>query len=272
MLLYITNDFTTAPASWSVLYDSKYSGKITVPDNPIQIADAALYLSKTQPSLGITDPYELTQPQFDATVSLLKQQTPADQEVLGPRVAGDLAVPEQRRSSARRGRTRPTRCKPAKAPVADTIPSAGSDGLGRQLAARRRSAPHPNCAYMWMQYITQPKPQAQQAISFGETPANKLACRDHGQAPEGLVRGATTPNAPEAYFNTIKFWKTPLAQCGNGKNDCVPFQKWVRPGPRSRAERRLSTSSASGLRPAGRRLARPGLGRALAPRRGCAPR
>ena len=34
-------------------------------------------------------------------------------------------------------------------------------------------------------------------------------------------------NAPDAYFQTIKFWKTPLAQCGNGKNDCVPFQQWV---------------------------------------------
>ena len=31
----------------------KYKGKVTVPDNPIQIADAALYLMKTNPSLGI---------------------------------------------------------------------------------------------------------------------------------------------------------------------------------------------------------------------------
>ena len=37
-------------------------------------------------------------------------------------------------------------------------------------------AKHPNCAYKWMQYITQPKPQAQQAIYFGETPVNKKAC------------------------------------------------------------------------------------------------
>jgi len=42
-----------------------------VPDNPIQIADAALYLSKTQPSLGITDPYELTADQLDAAVAKL---------------------------------------------------------------------------------------------------------------------------------------------------------------------------------------------------------
>ena len=47
-----------------------------MPDNPIQIADAALYLMKSQPSLGIKDPYELTQKQFDATVNLLKQQRP----------------------------------------------------------------------------------------------------------------------------------------------------------------------------------------------------
>src|SRR5581483_9130914 len=48
----------------------------TVPDNPIQIADAALYLMKTQPSLGIRDPYELNSKQFEATINLLKKQKP----------------------------------------------------------------------------------------------------------------------------------------------------------------------------------------------------
>ena len=37
-------------------------------------------------------------------------------------------------------------------------------------------AKHPNCAYKWMQYITTPKAQAQQATYFGETPVNKKAC------------------------------------------------------------------------------------------------
>src|SRR5512135_523504 len=75
-LLYSTKKFPTAPTSWGVIYDKANQGLVTVPDNPIQIADAALYLSKTQPNLGITDPYELTQKQFDATVALLKQQQP----------------------------------------------------------------------------------------------------------------------------------------------------------------------------------------------------
>ena len=52
----------------------KYKGKVTAYDSPIYIADAALYLSKTKPELGIKDPYSLTTEQLDAAVELLKQQ------------------------------------------------------------------------------------------------------------------------------------------------------------------------------------------------------
>ena len=42
-----------APTSWSVVFekDSPYKGKITAYDSPTYIADAALYLMKTQPDL-----------------------------------------------------------------------------------------------------------------------------------------------------------------------------------------------------------------------------
>src|SRR3954453_20542012 len=46
VLLYNTDKVTQKPTSWESIYDPRYSGRITVPDNPIQIADAALYLSK----------------------------------------------------------------------------------------------------------------------------------------------------------------------------------------------------------------------------------
>src|SRR5258708_7555350 len=49
-LLYNTKKFVNPPTSWSVIYDAANKGLVTVPDNPIQIADAALYLSKTTPS------------------------------------------------------------------------------------------------------------------------------------------------------------------------------------------------------------------------------
>ena len=224
VLMYSKKAFKTAPTSWSVIYDSKYKGQITVPDNPIQIADAALYLKTHNKSLGITDPYELTQPQFAASVKLLADQRPllksywplASQEISAFK-NGDVVVgagwPYQ--VSALEG---------AKFPIGSTIPSEGATGWADtwMLAAK---APHPNCAYMWMKYISTPKVQAQQATNYGETPDNKLACSYMNQ----LVAGSCAQyhaNDP-AYLKSIALWKTPVATCDNGQADCVPYSQWV---------------------------------------------
>ena len=75
VLMYNKKVVTTAPDSWGVIFDgTSYSGKVDAYDSPIYIADAAVYLKATQPDLKITDPYELSQDQFDAAVNLLKQQ------------------------------------------------------------------------------------------------------------------------------------------------------------------------------------------------------
>jgi putative spermidine/putrescine transport system substrate-binding protein len=224
VLLYNTKDFSSAPSSWSILYSKQYSGRVSVPDNPIQIADAALYLSKTQPSLGITDPYELTQTQFNATVNLLKQQQPLIKKY--------WALPSQEISMFQSGTIvagaawpyQTSQLKAAHASVADTIPQQGATGWADSWLMATK-APHPNCAYKWMQYITMPKVQAQQALSYGETPANTLACAVMDQMQKGSC-AVYHAAATRAYYNTIKFWKTPLAQCGNGQNDCVPYQQW----------------------------------------------
>jgi putative spermidine/putrescine transport system substrate-binding protein len=224
VLLYNTNDFSTAPTSWSVLYDKKYQGKITVPDNPIQIADAALYLSKTQPSLGISDPYELTQPQFNATVALLKQQQPLIKKYWGL-ASQEISLFQSNTTVVGAAWPYQTNTlKAAHAPVADTIPSQGATGWADTWMLATK-APDPNCAYKWMQWVTTPKVQAQQAVYFGETPANKLSCAQMNKLSAGACAGYHE-NAPEAYFNTIKFWKTPLAQCGNGQSNCVPYLQW----------------------------------------------
>src|ERR1700751_5880630 len=76
-LIYNTKKVKPAPTNWSPIYSKKYAGHVTIPNNPIQIADAALYLEQTKPSLGIKDPYELTQAQLAATVNLLKGQKPS---------------------------------------------------------------------------------------------------------------------------------------------------------------------------------------------------
>jgi putative spermidine/putrescine transport system substrate-binding protein len=222
-LLWNTKDVPT-PNSWSALYDPKYKGKVTVPDNPIQIADAALYLSKKQPSLGIKDPYELTQDQFNAAVNLLKQQKPLIKKYWA--LASD-EIDLFKSGDAQVGASWPYQTntlQAAKVPVKDTIPSEGATGWADTWMLSSH-AKHPNCAYAWMKYITQPKPQAEQAIYFGETPANLKACPVMDQLSKGAAAQYHC-GAPPAYFNSIKFWKTPIAVCDNGKSDCVDFTQW----------------------------------------------
>ena len=76
VLMYDPTVVTTPPDSWSVVFDanSPYKGKVTAYNYAIYIADAALYLMKTQPALGITNPYALDKDQLAAAVALLKVQ------------------------------------------------------------------------------------------------------------------------------------------------------------------------------------------------------
>ena len=225
-LLYNTKKFPNKPTSWQVIYDQANKGLVTVPDNPIQIADAALYLSKTQPSLGIKDPYELTQKQFDATVALLKQQQPLIKKYWG------LATDEIslfKNGDVQVGAAWPyqtIQLKAAGAPVDDTIPSEGATGWADTWMLATK-ATHPNCAYMWTKWVSTPKVQAQQALSFGETPVNSKACGEMEAQQPGTCHQYHADETGAAYFDTIKFWKTPLADCGNGNKTCIPYATWV---------------------------------------------
>jgi len=225
VLMYNTKNFPAAPTSWSAIYNSKYKGQVTVPDNPIQIADAALYLKTHQPSLGITDPYELTQPQFQAAVSLLASQRPLIEKYWS---LASQEIFDFKNGNAIIGAGWPyqvSTLKAARFPIGTTIPSEGATGWADtwMLAAK---APHPNCAYKWMQYISTPQVQALQAVTYGETPDNKLACGYMDKLQAGSCEEYHA-NAPQSYFATISLWKTPLATCDNGQSDCVPYAQWV---------------------------------------------
>jgi putative spermidine/putrescine transport system substrate-binding protein len=224
VLLYNTSDVKPGPTSWAAIYEPKYKGAVTVPNSPIQIADAALYLSKSQPSLGITDPYELTEAQLNAAVNLLKQQRPLIKKYWS--AAAD-EVELFKSSDAVIGAAWPLQTNSltaAKVPVEETIPTQGATGWADTWMLSSK-AQHPNCAYKWVNWVSTPKVQAEQAISFGETPANPKAC----PFMEEIKKGSCTHyhlNAPNAYFESIKFWKTPVKACGNGNNDCMDYSAW----------------------------------------------
>ena len=217
--------FKKPPTTWGAIYDPKNKGKITIPDNPIQIADAALYLSKTKPSLGIKDPYELTKAQLDAAVQLLEQQRPLVKKYWA--LASDQ-IDLFKNGGSTIGASWPYQVntlRAAKVPVVGVIPKEGVTGwLDTWMLSSK--AKHPNCAYKWMQYNSTPKPQAQQAIYFGETPVNKKACK----VMDSLSKGSCAQysgNKTESYYRSIKFWKTPITDCGNGQKNCMDLRAWT---------------------------------------------
>ena len=226
-LLYNTKSVKTAPTSWGAIYDPQYKGKVTVPDNAIQIADAALYLMKTKPDLGITDPYELNGAQMDAAVALLKSQKPlikkywalASDEISlfanGDAVIG-AAWPYQ---------TNTLKANKPPIPVEDTIPSEGATGWADTWMISAKST-HQMCAYKWINWVSTPTVQAQQAIYFGETPVNKLACAEMDKQGGAGTCKQYHADAPKEYFDQIHFWKTPQTQCGDSKSDCLDYAEW----------------------------------------------
>jgi len=225
-LLYNKTKFANPPTSWNVLYDPANTGLVTVYGYPIQIADAALYLSKKNPSLKITDPYELTQTQFDAVVNLLKQQKPLIKKYWGA-ASDEISLFEN--GDVMVGNAWPYQTNQlvadGKVQVADTIPTEGATGWGDTWMLAT-NAKHPNCAYMWEKWISAPQQQAQQALSFGETPVNKLACAVMESTAPGSCKQYHADASAE-YFAQIKFWKTPIAQCADGTQQCVTYDKWV---------------------------------------------
>jgi putative spermidine/putrescine transport system substrate-binding protein len=233
-LLYRTDKVTPAPTSWDVVFDpakaAGYSGKITDYDSPIYIADAALYLKSHNPSLGITDPYELTDAQLSAAVDLLKQQGPwvgkywaAFSDEIDNFKSGTTVV----------GTTWPYQYNALKSedvPVAQVVPSEGMTGWADTWMMSAKAA-HPNCMLKWMTWMLTPEVQAQVAEFFGEAPANPKACKylDAVYGSYGLKDfcAAYSVNDPN-FYGKIGFWKTPLADCGDSRGQtCIDYSVWT---------------------------------------------
>jgi putative spermidine/putrescine transport system substrate-binding protein len=224
VLLYRTDKIKTPIDNWGALYDPKYKGQITVPNNPIQIADAAFYLMHSKPDLGIKDPYELTKKQFDATIALLKRQRPLVKLYWNYDTDGRAAFANGDVSLGAIWPVDTLALQAKKVPVKEVIPSDGATGWADTWMLAKK-APHPNCAYLWMKYVSTPQVQAQQALVFGETPVNPKACPYMNKIQAGSCAKYHL-NELHPYYDTIKYWKTPLADCGNGKNDCMDYNAW----------------------------------------------
>jgi putative spermidine/putrescine transport system substrate-binding protein len=222
VLVYNAAKVAPPPRSWSVVYDERYRGRITVPDNPLQIADAALYLAATKPALGIRDPYRLTRAQLAAAVALLQRQRPFLASYWAY-ATDEVHLFEDGRAWLGPGWSwQADRLAEGKVAVRTVVPREGVTGWADSwmLAAE---AKHPRCAYAWLRWISQPAVQAELAVDYGAAPASRLAC----PYMESIERGscaAAHANASPSYLRSIHFWQTPGAGCAA----CAGEDAWLR--------------------------------------------
>lgn len=227
VLAYSTKAFKSPPKSWEVVFkemkldDGKSNkGRVQAFDGPIYIADAALYLRKAKPELGIKDPYALDEKQYKAALDLLREQRKLVSRYWhDAMVQVDDFTNEGVVASSAWG-FQVNLLKSKKAPIDSIVPVEGATGWA-DTTMLHAEAKHPNCAYMWMEHSVNPKLQGDLAAWFGSVPAAPAACKGN----KLLGDDGCKTNGLES-FDRIAFWRTPVANCGEGRT-CVPYYRWV---------------------------------------------
>ena len=227
LLMYRTDIVNPAPTSWAAVFTDagKYAGKVTAYDSPIYIADAALFLMKTKPDLGIKNPYALDDKQLAAAVELLKAQKANVSEYWSDYLK---EVQSFKSGNSVVGTTWQVIVNTAvaeKAPVKAVLPDEGATGWSDTWMVAAKSK-HPNCAYRWLNWIAGPKVNAQVAEYFGEAPANEKAC----EQTSDKTFCDTYHAKDSAYAEKIWYWSTPIPQCLDGRTDvtCTDYAAWTR--------------------------------------------
>ncbi len=229
ILMYNTTVFgDQPPTSWSVVFEEttlpdgqSNKGRIQAYDGPIYVADAALYLQATQPELGITNPYAINRDQFNAALDLLRQQ-----RALIGRYWHDafIQMDDFTNEGVAASSSWPFQAnllKSGGAPIEKVVPVEGATGWADSTMLHV-DAPHPNCAYMWLEHSLNPKLQGDLAAWFQTIPVRLDACQGNELlGPDGCVNNGLND------FDKILWWRTPTADCGDGRLDCVPYHEWV---------------------------------------------
>ncbi len=230
VLMYNTTVFKDAPKSWSVVFEEQNlpdgksnKGRVQAYDGPIYIADAALYLMKKKPELGIKDPYELNEDQYKAALDVLRAQ----RKIVGrywhdaTMQTDDFKNEGVVASSSWPFQVNTLQADPKKLPIASTIPEEGATGWA-DTTMMHADAAHPNCAYLWMEHSLEAKLQGDLAAWFGSVPVVTAACKGNAL----LTDGGCDANGYQM-FDKIWFWRTPTAKCEK-ESACVPYSQWAK--------------------------------------------
>jgi putative spermidine/putrescine transport system substrate-binding protein len=190
--------FPTPPRAFDSLYDPAYAGRIAVPDDPLQIALAALVL-------GTRDPYSLSAADLDAAGQLVQRQRPlvreywSDPSDLAGLFADGRVILGQARGTVA--------ASLAPLGVDASLPAGPALGWSDWFVTAA-DAPHPRCAAKWRNYALSPNVQIALAHAAGGSPAVRSAC---------ALEGAAACSADDdALLGSLHVARTPLEPTGIG--------------------------------------------------------
>ncbi len=199
-LIYDTTVFATPPQSWSVLWDSKYRGKISVWDDLSTVYMAAQVLGYDKP-----DPsklYDLSDEQLEAVRRKLLELKPNIRKMWS--TGGELTNLFQNHEivAAMGWPLMTNQLRKINFPVGETIPKENTTGWIDHLMITSGSE-NKDLAYKFLEYMIEAQTQKKVTDVTGYTPANPQAARFMTSAE---VQSLHLDNV-DAYQKCIYFWQ-----------------------------------------------------------------
>ncbi|MGB2628868.1 MAG: ABC transporter substrate-binding protein [Candidatus Acidiferrum sp.] len=199
-LLYDTASFPKPPDSWTIFWDPKFKGKLSVWDDLSTVYMAAQVLGYDKPDPS--ELYNLNDDQLTAVKQKLIELKPNIRKIWS--TGGELTnLFENHEVIAAMGWPLMTnQLKAANFPIAETIPRENTTGWIDHLMITKASS-HKELAYAFLDYMIQAQTEKKVSDVTHYTPANPGAAR-FMTAEE---RQSLHLDDPDAYMQRIYFWQ-----------------------------------------------------------------
>ena len=199
-LLYDTSVFPEPPYSWSVFWDHKYKGKLSVWDDLSTVYMAAQILGYDRP-----DPsqlYNLTDTQLENVKKKLIELKPNIRKMWS--TGGELTNLFQNHEvvAAMGWPLMTSQLRKSHFPIGETIPKENTTGWIDHLMITSASS-HKELAYAFLEYMISAQTQKQVADVTQYTPANPAAARYLSEDQKKVLH----LDDPETYMRRIYFWQ-----------------------------------------------------------------
>jgi putative spermidine/putrescine transport system substrate-binding protein len=224
--IYRSEDFTEPLVSSDIFWEKPDILQNSMSYSlPMYIADAALYLSRVEPSLNIKNIYSLDQTQFKIVLDFINNQKTNGLTTFPDSVKAKRLIQENNYSTGLVWQSIFSELKNQNPNLEYFVPSNGTTGWINSWVIMR-DVQNINCAYKWIDWTTSKATNASMSYWFGEAPAHSTACELVFDESHCMRFRANDEN----FWTRVKYWKAPSETCLDGRTDveCTTYEDWIK--------------------------------------------